>query len=269
VHATLDAFLTELRGLPDVGRPWSPEHRARMHELLRSACDQLEARGLGGRRLLWARARRELHAQLDVFLEYDAGYRAESGADTIATELGFGRTGSEHPAIEIPYADGRSVRIIGSIDRVDRHADGRLAVIDYKSGRSNSYAGISHDDPLLAGRMLQLPIYAHAARAYLAPDQPAPVHASYWFVLRDPKKPKGYTVDAEVEDVLGETLRVVVGGIDAGLFPPRPPEPGFQIFTECEYCDPDELGTADTYRAWTRKRYASELADYLELTGER
>ena len=47
--------------------------------------------------------------------------------------------GSEHPPIEITCSDGRSVRIIGSIDRVDRFADGRLAVIDYKSGSTSSY----------------------------------------------------------------------------------------------------------------------------------
>lgn len=268
VHATLDAFLSELRGVAGAGRPWSPEHRERLHVLLRDACDEIEARGLAGRRLLWARARRELHAQLDAFLDFDAGYRAETGADTIATELAFGFRDGAHPRVEISCSDGRSVRILGSIDRVDRLADGRLAVIDYKSGSTSSYAKLSHDDPLLAGRLLQLPIYAHAARRLLGDGDGAPVHASYWFVLRDPKKPRGYTVDLEVEGALDEALRVVVGGIDAGLFPPRPREPGFQLYTECEYCDPDELGTTDTYRAWLRKRVAPELSDYLQLTGE-
>jgi len=75
-------------------------------------------------------------------------------------------------------------------------------------------------------------------------------------------------VDLEVEAALDEALRVVLGGLDAGLFPQRPREPGFQIYTECEYCDPDELGTTDTYRAWARKQVVAELADYLELTRE-
>ena len=39
----------------------------------------------------------------------------------------------------------------------DRLADGRLVVIDYKSGRSTAYVGLDHDDPLLHGHLLQLP----------------------------------------------------------------------------------------------------------------
>ena len=66
---------------------------------------------------------------------------------------------------------------------------------------------------------------------------------------------------------LREALRVIVGGIEAGLFPSRPRAPGFQLYTECEYCDPDGLGTIDTHRAWLRKCLAPELADYLVLIG--
>ena len=50
-------------------------------------------------------------------------------------------------------------------------------------------------------------------------------------------------------------------------FPARPPEPGFSLFTECEYCDPDGLGTTDTHRAWLRKRDVAELVDYVALIG--
>jgi hypothetical protein len=216
---------------------------------------------------LWARARRELHAQLDAFLDFDGDYRVETGADTIATELTFGRRDGRYPAVEVQYADGRSVRLAGSVDRVDRLADGRLAVIDYKSGSTSSYGKLSHDDPLVGGEMLQLPIYAHAARTLLDPARSDAIDAAYWFVLRDPKKPRGYRVDPEVERALHEALGVIVGGIDAGLFPARPREPGFQLYTECEYCDPDGLGTIDTHRAWLRKRGAPELADYLGLIG--
>ena len=216
---------------------------------------------------MWARARRELHLQLDAFLDFDGEYRAEHGADTVAVELTFGRGDAQYGPVEIECADGRSVRIVGSIDRVDRLADGRLVVIDYKSGRTTSYAGLDHDDPLLGGHLLQLPIYAHAARVLLGQAGDDPIVASYWFVLREPTKPRGYVVDQEVEAALDDALRVIVGGIDAGLFPARPREPGFQLYTECDYCDPDGLGTIDTHRAWLRKCAAPELADYIELIG--
>src|SRR4029079_14665830 len=166
VHPTLEQILGELREQERLGRPWSAEQRTRLHEILAEQCDDIEARGLGGKRLLWERARRELDAQLAVLLDFDGGYRTEHGADTLATAFAFGRDGS-HPAVEIPLSDGRAVRIVGSIDRVDRFADGRLAVIDYKSGSTRNYTGVSHDDPLQGGSLLQLPIYAHAARHFL------------------------------------------------------------------------------------------------------
>jgi RecB family exonuclease len=266
VHATLEQFLGEVRDQEGVGRPWSDEQRTRLREILAERCDDIEARGLGGKRLLWERARRELDAQLAVLLDFDGDYRAEHGADTLATEFTFGRDGPS-PAVEIPLSDGRTVRIVGSIDRVDRFASGRLAVIDYKTGSTRNFNGVSHDDPLQGGSLLQLPIYAHAARQFLGGGSCDPVRAEYWFVLREPTKPRGYDVDAEVEHALDAALRVIVSGIDAGHFPARPPEPGFSLFTECEYCDPDGLGTADTHRAWLRKREVAELADYLALIG--
>jgi hypothetical protein len=75
-------------------------------------------------------------------------------------------------------------------------------------------------------------------------------------------------VDAPVEAALDHALRVITSGIDAGVFPLRPREPGFQLWTECEYCDPDGLGTTDTHRAWLRKQAAPELAEYIDLIAQ-
>jgi len=267
VHKVLERFLEELIGVAGAGRPWTEEQRARLHAILREEFADVEARGVTGRRLLWARQCRQLHAQLDLFLDFDAGYRSGNGAETIATELAFGRPGAAHPPVPIVCSDGRTLRIIGSIDRVDRLADGRIAVIDYKSGSASAYQKLSHDDPLRGGTMLQLPIYAHAARELFPQHGDEPIDASYWFVLRDPKNPRGYPVDAPVEAALDHALRVIVDGIDNGVFVPRPRVPAWAMFVECTYCDPDGLGTADLHREWTRKQGAAELADYTELLG--
>jgi ATP-dependent helicase/DNAse subunit B len=267
VHEVLDRFLHELIGEAGAGRPWSDAHRARLHVILRDAFAGVEARGTTGRRLLWERSCRQLHAQLDVLLDFDGAYRAERRADTIATELEFGRAGSPHPPVELKCSDGRTVRIAGSIDRVDRLADGHLAIIDYKSGSTRAYAKLSRDDPLLGGKLLQLPIYAHAARVLLGAPEDEAIDASYWFVLREPKHPRGYLVDGPIADALDRALLVIVDGIDRGIFAARPPEPGWRMFVECPYCDPDGLGTTDTHRNWLRKLAAPELAAYLDLTG--
>jgi len=62
-------------------------------------------------------------------------------------------------------------------------------------------------------------------------------------------------------------LRIIVDGIDNGVFVARPRVPGWSMWIECPYCDPDGLGTADLHREWMRKRGAPELADYLDLIG--
>ena len=171
-------------------------------------------------------------------------------------------------AIEIKCSDGRTVRIIGSIDRVDRFADGRLAVIDYKSGSASGVHASSRTTIRCSAARCSSSRSTRTRRASLLGDAgDEPVDASYWFVLRDPKKPRGYLVDAPVEDALDRALRVIVDGIDGGMFVARPPEPGWQMFVECPYCDPDGLGTTDTHRGWLRKLAAPELADYLELIG--
>ena len=63
------------------------------------------------------------------------------------------------------------------------------------------------------------------------------------------------------------TLQAIVDGIEGGCFPARPAAPGPRFFIDCEYCDPDHLGTADRWRDWTRKARAPELEAYVTLTG--
>ena len=267
MHAALDRFLAELIGQPGVGRPWSPAQRARLHEILREECDQVEASGLGGRRLLWERARRQMHDELDGFLDADTIYRDENGAETLATELGFGKRDGTRPAIEIACSDGRTLHLGGSVDRIDKWASGQLAVIDYKTGGQTSYKGLSHEDPLLGGQLLQLPIYAHAVRSVFGLDRAVAVDSSYWFV-KEPKTRLGYLVDEPVEEALDRALIAIVDGIESGVFVGRAPAPGgWKTYVECPYCDPDGLGTTDRHRDWLRKVAAPELAGYLELVG--
>ena len=267
MHDALDGFLTELIGQPGIGRPWTSTQRARLHEILRAACDHVEASGLGGRRLLWERARRQMHDELDGFLDADTIYRDENGAETLATELGFGKRDGTRPAIEIDCSDGRTLRLGGSVDRIDKWADGQFAVIDYKTGGQSSYKGLSHDDPLLSGQLLQLPIYAHAVRSVYGLERDVAVDSSYWFV-KEPKTRRGYLVDAPVEEALDRALIAIVDGIENGVFVGRAPAPGgWQTYVQCAYCDPDGLGTTDRHRDWLRKISAPELAGYAGYLG--
>jgi ATP-dependent helicase/nuclease subunit B len=58
--------------------------------------------------------------------------------------------------LEIITAEGRKFAIVGRIDRVDQHLDGRVAVVDYKTTpKSRLSAKLKHE-----GEDVQLPLYA-------------------------------------------------------------------------------------------------------------
>jgi RecB family exonuclease len=273
VHEVLDRFVSEARGRPDAGRPWSADDRARLRAIAEEICGSVEARGLTGRRLLWHRDRRAILAELGAFLDADEAYRERSGAQTLATELAFGFAddpsrpdGEALPAVRVAIGAARTVVMRGLADRVDRLADGRLVVIDYKTGSERPYKVLDHDDPLTAGQHLQLPVYASAARAAFG-DGGSPVEAYYWFVGRGNNQRIGYEVDAPVEVAFVHTVRTIVDGIERGVFPAVPVQPAPTPFVPCRYCDPDGMGTADRWREWERESDAPEMAILHALAG--
>ncbi len=266
VHEVLDRFLGEVRARVDAGRPWTEADRARLREIAGEVSAETEARGLTGRRLLWHRDRRLIFSELDAFLDADEAFRAAGVAGTLATELAFGMSDPDSVgAVEIALGDGRTVRVRGKADRVDRRADGTLVVIDYKTGSERSYKMLTHDEPVTAGTHLQLPVYAYAARAaFGAPD--TKVEAYYWFVGRGKNLRIGYDVDDSVDEVFATTLRGIVDGIEAGVFPAVPAEPAPTPFILCHFCDPDGMGTTDRWREWQRKFGAPELEGFRALS---
>jgi RecB family exonuclease len=265
VHEVLDRFLAGELARSGAGRPWTDDDRSRLHAIAEEECDRAEARGLTGRRLLWHRDRRLILAELDAFLDADEEFRASGIAETLATELAFGMPESVGPAFELQLGDGRVVRVRGKADRVDRRADGNLVVIDYKTGSQRKYKAISQEDPVTAGLHLQLPVYAYAARA--AYGGPATkVEAYYWFVGRGRNAKVGYEVDEAVDAVFVDTVRTIVDGIEAGVFPLAPVEPAPSPFIACHFCDPDGMGTNDRWREWERKQNAPELSVFRSLS---
>ena len=109
-------------------------------------------------------------------------------------------------------------------------------------------------------------MYTLAARSAFGNDD-TPVVAAYWFVstraatsagqrLRSTKPPKTR---------FDEVLRVIVDGIEHGVFPCSLEQPGSWHAPWRTYADPDAHGTRDRYRDWVRKRGAPELAAYVAL----
>ena len=93
-------------------------------------------------------------------------------ASVRSSEQDFG----DDERVELMLPDGRAVGFRGKIDRIDELPDGTLVVTDHKSGKPDKLGSVSADDPTLAGRRFQLPVYAAAARALLGRPK-APVRA--------------------------------------------------------------------------------------------
>lgn len=266
VHEVLEAFIKgELdRGqVPEPQEPWSTEAHQRLAALAEDACDRYERRGLTGQAIFWQRDRRRIIADLHTVLVTDDTRRRRTNSRPQAAELPFGVEGTA--PVAFPLGDGRTVAVRGKADRVDLGDDGTLHVVDYKTGRSTKFKGLSEQDPHQGGRHLQLAVYAEAARQrYGTPH--TPVVASYWFTSsREGFGELAYSVTPEVLAEVGGAMRAIVDGIEAGLFPPHPKPKDTSPFTDCIWCDPDELGTTEAVARWERKQADPVVAPYLAL----
>jgi RecB family exonuclease len=265
IHETLDRFFAHESAqgaVPAASQQWTAEQRASLTAIAREVAAEFEARGVTGHRMLWHQERRRILNMLQLLLDDDEKLRAATGRRQVRSELVFGMDGAD--PVEIPLPNGTSIRFRGAADRVDM-AEDEIVVVDYKSGSPRKFTDLGEDNPTANGTKLQLPVYAHAARAALgSPD--TPVAAEYWFVRPDDRKQIGLPLTEEVLGAHTHALTVIADGIEAGLFPHRPPKDnGWSGYIECSYCDPDGMGTKSHFGRWQRKRDDPRLAAYVTL----
>ena len=228
-------------------------------------CDRLAARGLVGRQLYWSYDREQILADLNRFVAFDDAQRASHRSRPAAAELGFGMPRSPSGPVTIDIGNNRSLRVRGSIDRIDVTDSGGLLVVDYKTGSARSYERLDLDDPTLGGRRLQLVLYDLATRRLRDASDSADGYGAYWFVSSKGRFVEvGYPTNAARQPVL-EAVSSVVDGIGSGLFPLHPEEPGWKPWVSCPYCEPDGMGTKDQWRDWQRKQRDPALTAYLDL----
>jgi RecB family exonuclease len=265
LHAVLDRFHREVIAgqLPQPDEHgWSALHRTRLVELFVDTATRYEHSGRTGRAAYWEIDRQRLLSELMVWFDRDSQHVAERGARVIASEQRFGLDGE----VTVTLADGRQLALYGSVDRIDRARSG-LVVTDHKVGSTRAYSKIDHTDPTAGGTRFQLPAYAAAAGVIAAgPGQlPAlePVRAEYSFFQRGGYERIGYDLDADAWHQVAAALQHVVSGIEAGWFPATAPKPQYRFRVECQYCEPDSLGTAERYSEWERKRLDPRLAPWF------
>jgi RecB family exonuclease len=258
VHEILDRFVAgSVAG--------DPVDQARLASITDQVFAASEAMGATGRDLFWRRDQGDIRRDLAEFLQRDRARSRDGALEPLCTEFRFGATPGGPPPVELPLAGGGAVRFRGAADRIDGRPDGALVVIDYKTGKRDTYVGLSPEDPTRGMTRFQLPVYALAARAATGrPD--APVEAAYWFVTeRGQFSWIGYRVTDDVLSRAGAAVGTVAALITAGAFPALPRPDVWVPWVECEFCDPDGLGTGDRRREWERKRQSPELAAVAEL----
>jgi ATP-dependent helicase/nuclease subunit B len=206
--------------------------QASLKEIAERALGEVEAAGLSGAPITWARSRTEIVDDLSRWLDNEIA--APGAFPERAFEVAFGGrwSGGETSPLstDTPLAlevGDRVVPLQGRIDRLEWQPGGAFRIIDYKSGRNN-LKGVFE-----GGRALQLALYLLAA-AKLVDSDVARGTASYEF----PTRRGGFTSHSlqgselavrrgELDLVLGR----IVGGIAAGDFHPEPsPE-------TCKFCD--------------------------------
>ena len=252
VHAVLEQYLVErLQG--------APRSLERLLQVAEEHFERAERGGLVGKALLWRMDRAAIRRDLRRF------HDEEGDLVPLAAELAFGddAEGSD-PAVVVDVGGGRQVRFRGKADRVDRSPAGALVVSDYKTGRQQVLADL-RKDPVAGGRLLQLPVYALAARARFGGE--GPVQARYWLLSEQRVAPcYSLPVNEAVEARFVEVLGLIADAVEAGVFPGAPTDrQGERQFESCRTCEFDRVCPATRDRQWARKGGDPVLAPVIAL----
>ncbi|MDA8391826.1 MAG: PD-(D/E)XK nuclease family protein [Actinomycetota bacterium] len=231
----------------------------RLLELAESVFGEYVEKGATGKAALWEAEKDVARDQLVQIARIDSERRAEWVPVAVERSFGVG----EEPVLQLRLPSGRSLSFRGYVDRVDRRmGGGGLTVLDYKTGPAETQGSLD-EDPLVAGRRLQLAIYGWAMGERFGEQD---VWSGYWFVSdRGRYQLTGYLVTDHVKKRLLEVLDVLTDSIADGLFPVRPGKRSRGAFENCTYCDYDRCCTTARDRSWEDQRSHPKLERYVSL----
>jgi ATP-dependent helicase/DNAse subunit B len=169
----------------------------------------------------WAQTREELLEDLRRSLEALSEEEQRGDFVPMRYEAAFGLWG-EPPLIVPDPASEDAFQLRGLIDRVDRDSEGRVRIIDYKTGGPSSYGNAA----LRNGDKIQLPLYALAARDALGLGQP--LSGFYWHVRHaepSPFKLEDFGPEEAIRTAVAHAWEAIRGARE-GRFTPEAPSGG-------------------------------------------
>ena len=253
LHVIFETFYRQRRddGQPPLSHGDYPLLRKSLLEIAEAEFQRVEESGLTGRPFFWELEKETLRHDLTGFLHSEL---EEEGVSPIHFEKRFG--GDEPFSLKL--GDGSEVPLLGFIDRIDKTADGRYRVIDYKTG----IRWFTKDNSFQKGQSLQLPIYIlGAAEALSVPT--SSVDAQYYYSSRKGEyRRTRFTSDnwEEKEDSLLQILEIVVTSIRSGRFLPKPTP-------RCRSCDYNRVCDRRIQAILERKSESVALESICELEG--
>jgi len=225
-HRVAEAFLRERRDRGELPVTDAEPRRERLREMAEEALQGLVAGSPPRFTLLWEREKRRFHETMQSWLTSEAA--AATKATPAHFELSFGLGMAPDAAephdpepLEIDLGDGRSLRVSGRIDRIDRRLEGGLVLRDYKTGRAPK------DDGGLfrGGRQLQIPFYVLAAEKLF----PGEVVVDAFLDYVDGGRQVAFRPEHVTGPAFRGLLRDLVDLVARGVFVQEP--------SACDFCD--------------------------------
>jgi RecB family exonuclease len=225
-HRVAERYLRERRDRGELPVTDAEPRRERLREMAEEALAGLVAFSPPRFTLLWEREKRRFHETMQTWLTSEAAAAAK--ATPAHFELSFGLGTAPDAAephdpepLEIELGDGRSLRVSGRIDRIDRRLEGGLVLRDYKTGRAPK------DDGGLfrGGRQLQIPFYVLAAEKLF----PGEVVVDAFLDYVDGGRQVAFRPEHVTGPAFRGLLRDLVGLVARGVFVQEP--------SACDFCD--------------------------------
>ena len=128
-HRVAERYLRERRDQGELPVRTTEAARARLAEMAEEALEGLVAGSPPRFTLLWQREKRRFHETVQAWLSREAAVAERSTPAHFEVSFGLGKERDEEEPhdpepLEIDLGDGRTLRVSGKIDRIDRRADG-------------------------------------------------------------------------------------------------------------------------------------------------